>query len=265
MPAISTPSRISEHIYVVYSEFPHVDSGNVFLITGAHPTLIDCGSPRTVPHLVQNIRQLGLDITDIEKVIATHGDYDHVQGFHGLRKLNPDLRLNIHRADLPTIQGENSYSSASYLYGQPYVRLDPEHCGILDDGDTVPADDTTFTVVHTPGHTEGSISLVGEIDGMNVLFAGDTVGGSMKSLEGADIDVWTDAVKAWRQSLRRLSTFAFDIVLNGHEPADTLPITRARFDHLVKHFGKMLNPWFSLGEPATADPSIVPPSAQSGA
>ena len=71
----------------------------------------------------------------------------------------------------------------------------------------------------------------------------------MRSLEGADIEVWADAVRSWQKSLTRLSTRDFDIVLNGHEPAANLPIRRATFDHLVKHFGTMLNPWFSRQEP----------------
>ncbi|MDQ4044095.1 MAG: MBL fold metallo-hydrolase [Chloroflexota bacterium] len=254
MPAITAPIQLSDHVYIVHAEFPHVDSGNVYLITGSHPTLIDCGSPRTVPQLVKNIAQVGLEVHDIDQVIATHGDYDHVQGFHGLREMNQDLRLLIHRAEITIVQGENAYSTASYLYDQPFVRLDPAYCAILDDGDVVPAHGSGLKVVHTPGHTEGSICLLGEIDSVKMLFAGDTFGGAMRSLDGADLHVWANAARTWMQSLRRLSALDFDIVLNGHELAAELPIRRPKFDRLVKHFGKMLDPWFSYEAPEPTGP-----------
>ena len=106
----------------------------------------------------------------------------------------------------------------------------------------------SLEVIATPGHTEGSICLLGVIDGLRVLFAGDTVGGAMRSIDGASIVVWVEAVRAWTTSLQLLSCHDFDWVLNGHEPTTGLPITRERFDRMVRRFGTMLNPWFSIAE-----------------
>lgn len=261
MAQLTAPIQLSDHVFILYSEFPHAHSGNVFLITGEVPTLIDCGSDRVVPILVDHLAQLGLEPGDIEQVIATHGDYDHVQGFHGLRGLNPHLRLHIHRSDLRIVQGENSYQTASYVYDRPFVRLDAQHCVPVDDGDMIPAGDSVLTVHHSPGHTEGSICLLGELDGCSILFAGDAVGGAMRSLNGASVEIWVRAAQTWERSLTRLAELEFDWVLNGHEPAESLPIRRTRFDRMAAHFGKMMNPWFSLEEleyaptPALAQPA----------
>lgn len=248
MDDLDSPYQLSGHMYVAYAEFPHVDSGNAYLITGEQPTLIDCGSEHAVDRIVSNLGQLGLTLRDIRQVIATHADYDHIQGFHGLRALNPDLCLRIHRADLPVVREANAYRTASYVYGRPFVRLD-DGCLLPFDPDAIiPAGDTALEVIATPGHTEGSICLLGEIDGWKVLFAGDTVGGAMRSLEGASIESWAEAMRAWTMSLDLLSGHDFDWVLSGHEPIAGLPITRARFDRMVRRFGTMLNPWFSIGE-----------------
>jgi hypothetical protein len=48
--------------------------------------------------------------------------------------------------------------------------------------------------------------------------------------------------------LQSLLTVNFQWVLNGHEPAATLPLPRAHVERLVKSFGRMLNPWFTLAE-----------------
>jgi hydroxyacylglutathione hydrolase len=240
--------QFSEHVYLAYAEFPHVDSGNVFLITGEHPTLIDCGSARALPQLVDNLSQIHIDVQDIEQVIATHGDFDHVQGCHGWRLLNPHLQLLIHAMDQAVVQAENAYHTASYLYGQRFVRLQASQCIPVADGDVIPAGDTLLTVYHTPGHSEGSICLLGEIDHQTCLFAGDATGGSMKSLEGATLEIWAQAASTWATSLNRLSTLEFEWVLSGHEPAFGLPLSRQQFDRMVVHFGKMFNPWYLPGD-----------------
>ena len=255
MPRLLAPVRLSPHLYVVYSESPHIHSGNVYLVTGARPTLIDCGSRRAVPTLVDNLAQLGVAVSDLHQVIATHGDFDHTQGYHDLRQAHPDLQLSIHYHDHALVQGTDPYRTSSYLYGDQFVPFSAEHCQPLGDGDMLPAGDTHLTVVHAPGHTEGSICLHGDIDGHTVIFTGDVVGGSMKSLDGADLHVWVEALAEWVLSLNRLAGLEFDWLLNGHEPAATLPLTRADFDRKRRMFGKMLNPWFALGED---DPDRVP-------
>lgn len=259
MARLAAPRQLSSHLFIVYSEFPHRDSGNAFLITGRIPTLIDCGSSRSAPQLRRNLAKLGIDVRDIAQVIATHGDCDHLQGFHELRREHPALRLHLHPADWSLVQSSNPYRNANYLYSNPFEPIAPAHCHALADGQRIAAGDGELTVTHTPGHTEGSICLSGEINGHKILFAGDTVGGAMRSLEGADLWIWAQAARTWQHSLQRLAALDVDWILNGHEPAAGLPLTRAWFDRAVASFGKMMNPWFLLdetgdeGEPSLSD------------
>jgi glyoxylase-like metal-dependent hydrolase (beta-lactamase superfamily II) len=248
MKVLAAPIHLSRSVHIVYSEFPHSHSGNVYLLTGEHPTLIDCGGPRAVPRLLANLEHMGLAVTDLEQVIATHGDFDHIQGFHELHRMHPGLRIRVHQEDWSAIQAMDAYRTCGYLYGQPLLPFAANLCLSLEDGEVVEAGDARLTVWHAPGHTEGSVCLLGDVDGVDVLFAGDVVGGYMKSLQGAEPLLWVQAMETWEASLRRLSGLHFDWVLNGHEPAATLPLTRAQFDRLVKRFGQMLNPWFSLAE-----------------
>lgn len=260
MPSLTAPVQLSPHLFVVYSEFPHRDSGNAYLITGRYPTLIDCGSQGAVPQLVDNLLQADVRVEDLTQVIATHGDYDHIQGYHDLRLQHPALPLRLHRNDWPIVQGSDPYRNASYLYRHPFVPFTAEQCLPLDDAETISSGDTSLTAYHTPGHTEGSVCFQGTIDGHTVLFAGDAVGGAMRSLTGADLRIWAQAAVTWEQSLQRLGELDFDWVLNGHEPAETLPLSRARFDRAVTSFGQMLNPWFSWEEdeaPAADVPAPV--------
>lgn len=259
MPAIAEPVPLSDHLYVVYSEFPHVDASNVYLLTGSTPTLIDCGSPRAAPQLVRNLAQLGIGVRDLHQVIVTHGDFDHIQGFHALREANPDLLVHLHPGDWAGVQEPDAYRNSSYVYGQPFQPFARDGFLPLAQGQVIAAGETELTVYHAPGHTEGSVCLHGRVDGHSILFAGDAIGGSMKSLTGADLQVWFEAVLTWQQSLQQLARLEYEWVLNGHEPARTLPIPRRRVDRLMASFGTMLNPWFTLGEePSDTEGALAP-------
>lgn len=248
MTALATPVQLAPHLYIVYSECPHCDSGNAYLITGQYPTLVDCGSHRAVPQLVENLAQLDLEVADLVQVVATHGDYDHIQGYHELLRRHPHLRLYLHCKDWPIVQGSDPYRNASYLYRRPFVPLLASQCLPLGDGETIAAGDSCLVVHHAPGHTEGSICLLGEIDGHDVLFAGDAIGGAMRSLDGANLDIWVQAAATWQQSLQRLAALEFDWILDGHHPAVELPLSRTWFDRAIASFGKMMNPWFALDD-----------------
>jgi glyoxylase-like metal-dependent hydrolase (beta-lactamase superfamily II) len=210
--------------------------------------------------MVRNLAQVGLQVSDLDQVIVTHGDYDHTQGFHDLVREHPALRLYLHRNDWLGVQESDAYRTASYVYGRSFVPFEADQCLPLDDGDVLAAGDAQLVIHHSPGHTEGSVCLLGEIDGHRVLFAGDVIGGAMKSLDGAVLQIWVDAVASWTQSLSRLATLEFEWILNGHEPAPGLPITRSRFDRLIKSFGTMMNPWFLLEEDELL--SASPPASE---
>jgi glyoxylase-like metal-dependent hydrolase (beta-lactamase superfamily II) len=165
----------------------------------------------------------------------------------------------IHPADWPSGVGDAWYRNSSYVYGRPFMPIATDSCVALADGDVLPAGDGTLRVVHTPGHTTGSVCLHGAFDDRSMLFTGDVFGGSMKSLESTDAVSWAQAVVQWHVSLDRLSALAFDWVLNGHEPAPSLPLLRSQFDAGVRRFGMMMNPWFSLGadEAAELEPAAI--------
>jgi hydroxyacylglutathione hydrolase len=260
MPAVGQPVPISRHVFVVYSEYPHRHSANSYLILGAQPVLIDCGCECAIPTLVSNLHQLGIDVPDLHAVVATHGDYDHIHGFHTLLEQNSSLKLMIHWADWPSGVDDTPYRNSSYVYGRPFMPIAEDSCVALADGDVLPAGDGTLEVVHTPGHTSGSICLHGAFDDRSMLFTGDVFRGAMKSLESTDAVSWAQAVVQWHVSLGRLSAMAFDWVLNGHEPARSLPFVRSQFDASVRQFGMMMNPWFSLGadEAAELEPGAAP-------
>jgi glyoxylase-like metal-dependent hydrolase (beta-lactamase superfamily II) len=117
-------------------------------------------------------------------IILTHGHFDHIGAVGQLQAhyLSQDIQLPIYihtedSAFLGPQSKETHLSNFNYL-GIEYNALFhgfleglPAPDQLLQEGDTIL--DTDLTVIHTPGHTPGGISLYSEKDA--ILFSGDTL------------------------------------------------------------------------------------------
>ena len=100
------------------------------------------------------------DGVDVKYILLTHGHYDHTTAVPQLHKALPQAEIYIHKAD-----ANGAGSQLFPLTGQiPDLKF-------YDEGDTLALGDMTIQVLHTPGHSKGSVTLkVGD-----VLFCGDTL------------------------------------------------------------------------------------------
>lgn len=103
---------------------------------------------------------------NVKYVILTHGHWDHI-GVLDRIKLHTDAQVMIHADDEDCLK--DATKSLSYMFGinSPTVKADK----LLVEGDEIKIGNSVFKVIHTPGHTEGSICL----QSGNILFAGDTI------------------------------------------------------------------------------------------
>src|SRR5690606_36657231 len=174
---LAHPRCITSSAYLVYHEWQHYDSSNVYFITGNKPTLVDCGSKRAFPQLIDNLNQLGYSLLDVEQIVFTHGDLDHIEALELILEINPNIQLYMHELDWSGVFEGDEVRIAAYLYPNHDVHIvTPEVTFLpLIDGQTLQLGSEEWLVVHTPGHTDGSICLYNFFT--KLLIAGDTIGG----------------------------------------------------------------------------------------
>ena len=137
-------------------------------------------------------------------VLLTHGHYDHILAVPALQKRWPELPVYCHVLDRPAALVEYDMGQA-FPTVSAFSNLLP-----LEDGQTIELMGIPFRVLHTPGHTPGSVCFIAG----NCLFSGDTL--FYRSIGRTDFE--GGDVMQMAASLKKLAALPGDYdVLPGHE------------------------------------------------
>jgi len=167
-------------------------TSNVYVIGENSITLVDSGNGAVANRITPKLLRLGLNPKSIRQLVLTHIHLDHVGG-------------------MTEIVGRTTAKILLFHEDVPVLDLDRARTVGLRDGDSVETERGPLRVIHTPGHTRGSICFLDEK--RRILFSGDTVfsDGSFGrcDLEGGGIQEMIG-------SLERLSKMDVDVLLPGH-------------------------------------------------
>jgi len=208
--------QLAPGIYLLELGVPAPLGANAFLVEDGGLTLVDVGLPFTGRRLRREIVATGHTLSEIDRVLVTHYDLDHVGG---LPQLHPflDAPVYIGEVDLRLLSGSWDppvlHHKGLFHRGARRVFRLPESMDLrpVHDGDRIGG----FTAYHTPGHNPGHVVYVH--DTLEAALLGDLVweeGGELTTPE------WYDSydMAEMRSSVRRFadSAPAFELACMAH-------------------------------------------------
>jgi glyoxylase-like metal-dependent hydrolase (beta-lactamase superfamily II) len=193
-----------------------IRGGNVFLLEEPQSlTLVDAGLPGSHDRILRFIQSLGRESKDLKAVVITHGHIDHLGSAAALRR-RTGAQVWAHAAEV-TRDAEGNPLVTQWSNPGPLRRwLSPRLTAdrLLEDGEVLPVLGG-LQVLHTPGHTPGSICLL--LERHQALFTGDMLLSNGQRLSRSFFFPGANPQDYW-QSLRRLAALEFQAVLTGHGP-----------------------------------------------
>ena len=191
---------------VTHIEEPHIVPFyrcNIWLVQGRERNLlVDSGS---------GLVSLGEQVAELAErrvlAVATHSHFDHIGSHHefGERAAHPSEAPNLAEPDRKAILIE-PYATTEMFSALPpggydqskYEVLPAPATQLIEDGDILDLGDRHLEILHTPGHSPGSIALWEAVSG--VLFSGDTV------YDGPLVtDAWHSSIDDYVRSMDRAS------------------------------------------------------------
>lgn len=175
---------------------------NCYILEDDQTNLAAVIDPGDEPELIQEA--LEKEGVEVRYLLLTHGHYDHTTAVPALHRVYPQADIYIHQAD-----ANGAGSTLFPLAGEV------DDLKLYDEGDVIRLGDHEIQVLHTPGHSPGSVTLKVE----DALFTGDTLfAGSC-----GRTDLRGGSYEQIMQSLKRLGELKGDFhVCPGHEATSTL-------------------------------------------
>jgi glyoxylase-like metal-dependent hydrolase (beta-lactamase superfamily II) len=192
------------------------EANSYLLVADGGLTVIDAGLSGG-ERIVKYARENGFSADQIRTIILTHSDIDHAGGVSRLKEMT-GARVAIHEADAARLSGEKPPKAAKGALGalmkmagglMKFKPVKPDV--LLKEGDKI----SGLTVIHTPGHTEGSISL---LTANGVLFVGDALRTGNDGKPRLSSDAFNIDSELAKESVKKLSVLEFSALLPGHGP-----------------------------------------------
>ena len=142
-------------------------------------------------------------------VLLTHAHFDHMLGLDRIRARFPDVPVMIHATDAELMDdGEKNAYTVFFNKQRSFGKPDK----LLVGGDVIRFGSDKLTVMHTPGHTKGSVCYRSG----NILFSGDTI---MATSYGR-CDLYSGDTKKMNETLNSLYALAVKnpgiVIYPGH-------------------------------------------------
>jgi metallo-beta-lactamase class B len=199
------PAKVFDNLYFVgtkiHSSWALTTSDGIILID----TLYEYASDEAI---VGGLRKLGLDPANVKYVIVSHAHGDHVGG----------AKLMQDRFHSRIVMGAPDWDSIERSKNQ-YPNGKPKRDVVAADGQKITLGDTSVTLVLTPGHTPGTVSMIFQVKDtgkpLNVAYSGGTAFNFVNDVP--HFDIYINSQRKMADAAARANA---TIVMSNHSEFD---------------------------------------------
>ena len=186
-----------------------LSDSNIYLIIDRIVTLIDAGTGRNFELVRDNLSKLGLRPGNVRLLINTHCHFDHSGGDMDFVRAGSEVA--IHELEAELLRGGDQSITMAQFFGEAPEPI--KSVRELHSGERLNLGEAVLEVIHTPGHTHGSVCLFEPR--LGIIFSGDTVfqGGVGRT------DLPTSSSDDLVCSLQRLAKLKLRSLYPGHGPS----------------------------------------------
>ncbi len=198
---------------------------NCYLIRDQGSILVDGGLPNKGKRILKLIREAGVDPKSLKLLFLTHGHWDHISSVHSVkRETGCKIAINHHEKEWvekgltplppPVSAWGHVFGFMVKLY-IPFVKIPRTPVDVvLEDSDfSLEPYGIDGTIIYTPGHTSGSMSLLlktGE------AFVGDAAASGFPLRLGPDLPTFAHDMEGAKRSLRLLIERGAKVMYPAH-------------------------------------------------
>ena len=224
------PREVTKDIYLIGgADITDPRDCAVYLLNLGELVMIDAGAGASYDEIVLNIEKLGLDSTKLMAIILTHCHIDHIGGAPRFREAF-GCRLIMHHLDAAPVEQGNGRMTAAAWYNLRFPPMGVD-VKLKKEEERLRFGDQELILLHTPGHTPGSLSVYLDCGGTRILF-GQDIHGPFSAEFGSDL-------AAWKRSMAKLLALEADILCEGHfgvfQPKDQVA---AYIEHYLWQYGE---------------------------
>jgi glyoxylase-like metal-dependent hydrolase (beta-lactamase superfamily II) len=168
-----------------------------YVIKESEVTIVETSASPSIPHFLEGLAELGIQLEEIKYIILTHIHLDHAGGAGLLLQKCPNARVIVHKKGARHLEDPSRLiAGAKAVYGDdfdslfdPILPIPPERIIIKEDQETLSISDTSIlTFYDTPGHANHHLSILDHVS--NGMFSGDTVGIYYRELDEDDFEFY---------------------------------------------------------------------------